>query len=633
MAYSNAEIVKFLIDNPQLTDAQLAEIMETAGVDVSQVAEATGSKVEDIQGRFETKADEVYVPPAVEAAAPVTSLLDAPVAAPIDEPPAAPIVETVAAPTAPIAPIAPVAKTGTEQMVDLLIKNPNLTDAELVKAMETYKVSPADIAKATVSDEGKIAARVAATLPPNQAVLLGDTYVQAVNTVTGSGEDQQVGGIEKVVTYKAGENKVGGDVKNFSPEGKYEQTTKQQEVNAAKDFGKFLLTAGTMFGLPAGIGEAVGLGTGATANAVGTGLLSSGSAAIGGADLKDIVKAGVIGGGASLLGSTVSDLLTPTVDASTLTSEQLNDIINEGFATDLKKAGVTNVSEFTTNVGGNAGTFYDAAGNSVVAPPTVAPPVATPVAPTVSGDNLVITAPKVVAPPTVPSLSSVIGTIATPPIETVKVEDKKIKEEEKKVTLPTTPTVPELTVTGPRPVAPVTPPVTPFTPSVPLVLPPVVTPPPTTPPKPPEPPPKDKKEVTITDVIKTIAPLVIAPAVVNSLTPTKPSYPIVPIPPEWKPPTTQPATPFQPLTPIDFGNQNLLKGTQWEKFLDPNYGKVPAPTQYAQPSNLSYNDLMGILGSKQGMPPTSSLSINDVISGIQNQYGQVPSGAVGAKPA
>jgi hypothetical protein len=41
---------------------------------------------------------------------------------------------------------------------------------------------------------------------------------------------------------------------------------------------------------------------------------------------------------------------------------------------------------------------------------------------------------------------------------------------------------------------------------------------------------------------------------------------------------------------------------------------------------------MSILGSKQGMPPTSSLSINDVISGIQNQYGQTPQGAMGEKP-
>lgn len=520
----------------------------------------------------------------------------------------------------------------SQQIIDFLLTNPS--DAQIAEAMATYGVSPADLSKVTGSDEGEIAARVAATLPPNQAVLLGDTYVQAVNTVTGSGEDQQVGGIEKVLTLKAGENKVGGDVKQFSPEGKYEQTTKQQEVNANKEFAKFLLAAGTMIGLPAGIGEAVGLGTGATANAVGTGLLSSGSAAIGGADLKDIIKAGVLGGGASLLGSTVSDLLTPTVDASKLTPEQFNDIINEGFATDLKKAGVKNVTEFTSNVGGNAGTFYDAAGNPVVAPPTVAPTVTTPVAPPVSPDTVLINTPRALAPPVTPSLASVIGTIATPPIDagTVKVEDKKIKEEDKKVTVPTVPTTPidTLEVVGSRPVAPVTPPAPPFTPSVPLVLPTIPSPPPTKTPT--EPPPKDKTP-SVTDVLKIIAPLVLAPAVVKSLTPDKPSFPIVPIPPEWTPPPVQPTTPFQPLTPIDFGNQNLLKGTQWEKFLDPNYGKVPAPRQYSQPSNLSYNDLMGILGSKQGMPPTSSLSINDVISGIQNQYGQVPSSTVGQKPA
>ena len=565
------------------------------------------------------------VEPVATVAAPITSLLDLPTVAPVDEPPAAPIVETVSAPTAPIAPIAPVAKTGTEQMVDLLIKNPNLTDAELVKAMETYKVSPADIAKATVSDEGKIAARVAATLPPNQAILLGDTYVQAVNTVTGSGQDEQVGGIEKVVTYKAGENKVGGDVKHFSPEGKYEQTTKQQKVDAAKDFGKFLLTAGTIFGLPAGIGEAVGLGTGATATAAGTGLLSGASTAIGGGNLEDIAKATLIGGGASLLGSTVSDLLTPTVDASTLTSEQLNDIINEGFATDLKKAGVTNVTEFTSNVGGNAQTFYDAAGN-----PIVAPPVATPVALPISTDNLIIDALRPIATPAAPSLSSVIASLASPPIEAVKVTETKEKDKTVTPTVPTTP-IETLEVTALRPIDPVTPPAPPSIPSVPVVLPPVPVTPPTTPPKPPEPPPKDKKEITITDVIKTIAPIAIPALVAKAVTPTPPTtgFDIVPVPADWKTPPATGVAPFTPLPPIDFGTRNLLMGTQWEKFLDPNYGQVPEPVQYSQPSNMSYNDLMSILGSRQGMPPASSLSINDIISGIQNQYGQTPTRTMG----
>jgi len=106
-------------------------------------------------------------------------------------------------------------------------------------------------------------------------------------------------------------------------------------------------------------------------------------------------------------------------------------------------------------------------------------------------------------------------------------------------------------------------------------------------------------------------------------------YPIVPVPETFLTPTKPAVAPFTPLTPINFGDKNLLIGTQWEKFLDPNYGKVPEPIKYLQPSNLSYNDLMGILGSRQGMPPSSSLSINDIISGIQNQYGQVPARSMG----
>lgn len=116
-------------------------------------------------------------------------------------------------------------------------------------------------------------------------------------------------------------------------------------------------------------------------------------------------------------------------------------------------------------------------------------------------------------------------------------------------------------------------------------------------------------------------------ALSSSGTPT--GYDVVPIPESWKTPPKTSVAPFTQLPPINFGNRNLLMGTQWEKFLDPNYGQVPAPVQYSQPSSLSYNDLMGILGSKQGMPSRSSLSINNVISGIQNQYGQVPSSTMG----
>lgn len=140
--------------------------------------------------------------------------------------------------------------------------------------------------------------------------------------------------------------------------------------------------------------------------------------------------------------------------------------------------------------------------------------------------------------------------------------------------------------------------------------------------------------ITPADIIKTIstaATIATIPTLINKGTTPTPTggYDIVPIPTNWTTPPKPTVAPFTPLPAINFGNRNMLVGTQWEKFLDPNYGKVPAPVQYSQPSNLSYNDLMGILGSKQGMPAASNLSINDIISGIQNQYGQTPEGSMG----
>jgi hypothetical protein len=141
---------------------------------------------------------------------------------------------------------------------------------------------------------------------------------------------------------------------------------------------------------------------------------------------------------------------------------------------------------------------------------------------------------------------------------------------------------------------------------------------------------KDDK-VTTSDVIKLISAGTTLAALNSAVNPETggTQFPIVPIPQEWGNPPAPSVAPYKALTPLNFGNRNLLIGTQWEKFLNPNYGKVPEPVQYSQPSNLSYNDLMGILGNKQGMPSASSLSINDIISGIQNQYGQTASRTMG----
>ncbi len=81
----------------------------------------------------------------------------------------------------------------SQQIRDYLIANPGMTDAQIVAAMETFQISPAQMASAVGLDEGAVAARVAATVPQGQSIILGDTRVAPQYQTTGSGMDQQVG--------------------------------------------------------------------------------------------------------------------------------------------------------------------------------------------------------------------------------------------------------------------------------------------------------------------------------------------------------------------------------------------------------------------------------------------------------
>ena len=410
-----------------------------------------------------------------------------------------------------------------QQIIDYLLTNPS--DAEVAKAMETFQVSPADIAKATGTSEGEIAARVAATLPPNQAVLLGDTYVQAVNQVTGSGQDQQVGGLENVITYKAGENQAGGGYQQYTPTGELQRTGVQQEVNAGQDFLKFLGGSALLFG---------GLGGGFDS-------LFGGPAAGNGAFLGEGVASGI-----------------PAFDAAyTAAGGVFNPAFglpvgNGAFLGEGVPTGIPASDTAFLNAGGTFDPAFALGADGLVGTPLVTPPATT--------TPITTTTPPVTTTP-----------VTTPPVVTT-----------------------------------------------PVVTPPVVTPPFVTP--------------SINDVIKTIgtiATVAAIPSIVSPKTTAPTGFDIVPIPTDWKTPNKPTTAPYTALSPINFGTRDLLKGTQFERFLDPNYGQVPEPTQYSQPSNLSYNDLMSILGSKQGMPSASSLSINDIISGIQNQYGQANRSAMG----
>ena len=120
-------------------------------------------------------------------------------------------------------------------------------------------------------------------------------------------------------------------------------------------------------------------------------------------------------------------------------------------------------------------------------------------------------------------------------------------------------------------------------------------------------------------------------------------YSIVAPPTDWKPPEYNQT--FTPSAPIDFGTPALLAGTQWEtpqqtQAPQPytltnlintlNYQPVPfVPQQYDMPQQVSTADFVNqfqqptvgtteIIGELGGSP----VSIADIISGIQSQYGQ-----------
>jgi hypothetical protein len=122
----------------------------------------------------------------------------------------------------------------SQQIIDFLLANPGMSDAQIVAAMEQYGVSPAQMATAVGLPEGEVVSRVAATIPEGMSVTLGDTRIAPQYEVRGSGEDRQVVGIENIyvekttgdVNYKA---PVGSDVQVLSPTGELVNTIKTKE--------------------------------------------------------------------------------------------------------------------------------------------------------------------------------------------------------------------------------------------------------------------------------------------------------------------------------------------------------------------------------------------------------------------
>lgn len=227
---------------------------------------------------------------------------------------------------------------------------PNVTDQQIVSAMKAANVSPKNLADGLGISEGEVIARVAGSVPNGQTVQLGDTIIQPKYRVIGDGQDQQIGGLENVYTYRASDNKVGGGYTQYAADGTLERTGTQMKVNATQDFLKFAATAGALFGgaALAGIGEGATALTG-TAAGTGTGLLTGAGGVTGlttgAGGVTGLTTAGGLTGANTLLGgtlgSTIGGLTTGVgagalttaagLGATTLTASQIADLTKAGL--------------------------------------------------------------------------------------------------------------------------------------------------------------------------------------------------------------------------------------------------------------------------------------------------------------
>ena len=80
----------------------------------------------------------------------------------------------------------------SQQIVDFLTANPGMSDADIVAAMEQYGISPAQMAETVGIPVAAIQERVAATLPPDQTIKLGESVIQSQYVTQGQGENQQL---------------------------------------------------------------------------------------------------------------------------------------------------------------------------------------------------------------------------------------------------------------------------------------------------------------------------------------------------------------------------------------------------------------------------------------------------------
>jgi hypothetical protein len=146
------------------------------------------------------------------------------------------------------------------------------------------------------------------------SVNLGGTIYQGNWADTGSGETLQQGALQDIYGYTPEQNKVGGTYNQYDPTGAFTRSGTQQEVNANKDFLKFLAGSALTFAIPGslfGTGAAAGSEAFAGEALADAGLLAGGTTAattgLTAAQIANLAKAGISVAGLLGAGNAISN--------------------------------------------------------------------------------------------------------------------------------------------------------------------------------------------------------------------------------------------------------------------------------------------------------------------------------------
>ena len=207
-----------------------------------------------------------------------------------------------------------------QQIIDYLLYNPNLSDAQIVAAMEQNGISPSQMASAVNLPEGDVISRVAATIPEGMSVTLGDTRIAPQYEVRGSGEDRQVVGIENITVEKTTGDinykpPVGAEFQNYSPTGEFIGTGKVTSSGDQSFFGGLV----DAFKDPVVLAALGGAYAGGLFGGAGSALGAAGTAGMSAAELAQLDLA--LGGAGGTAGATsLGNALATGANVGTLTN-------------------------------------------------------------------------------------------------------------------------------------------------------------------------------------------------------------------------------------------------------------------------------------------------------------------------